>query len=111
MSDYSLQDIGQGGWGSIAEDFGGNGDVGSGDTTSALVSSLENIGINFAAGAATVGLGAIGKSAGVSSLYSNPAALAYNSALLTRRPGTVSPVGAALGVSGNTLVLAGVVVI
>ena len=102
--EFSLQDIGSGGWGGVAENFGSNGDTGSGDITSAL----ENIGVNFAAGAATVGLGALGKSAGISSAYTNPAALAYNSALLTQRPGTVSPVGAALGVNGNTVVAAGV---
>jgi hypothetical protein len=106
--EFSLQDIGSGGgWSGVSESFGGNGDTGN----NGVISALENIGVNFAAGAATVGLGALGRSAGVSSAYTNPAAVAYNSALLTRRPGTVSPVGAALGVSGNTLVFAGVFLI
>jgi len=107
--DVSLQDIGAGGWGGVAESVGGNGDTGDGSITSAL----ENIGINFAAGAATVGLGALGKSAGVSSAYTNPAALAYNSALLTRRPGTFSPAAAALGLSGggSGLLIAGVLLV
>jgi len=104
--EFSLQDIGSGGWSGVSEAFGGNGDSGGGN---GIVSALENIGVNFAAGAATVGLSALGKSAGVSSAYANPAVLAYNSALLTRRPGTVSPVGAAIGVSGNTLVFGGLV--
>ena len=107
--EYSLQDIGSGGWSGVSEMFGGNGDTGDGNGKNGILSALENIGVNFAAGAATVGLSALGKSAGVSSAYTNPAALAYNSALLTRRPGTVSPVGAAIGVSGNTLVFGGLV--
>ena len=106
--EFSLQDIGSGGgWSGVSESFGGNGDTGG----NGIVSALENIGVNFAAGAATVGLGALGRSAGVSSLYTNPAALAYNSSLLTRRPGTFSPVGAALGVSGNALLIAGVLLV
>ena len=104
--EFSLQVIGSGGgWSGVSENFGA--DTGNGSITSAL----ENIGVNFAAGAATVGLGALGRSAGVSSLYTNPAALAYNSSLLTRRPGTFSPVGAALGVSGNALLFAGVLLV
>jgi hypothetical protein len=91
----------------------GSPDVGVDDTSggSGIVSALENIGVNFAAGAATVGLGALGRSAGVSPAYTNPAALAYNSSLLTRRPGTVSPVGAAIGVSGNTLFFGGILLV
>ncbi len=106
--DFSLSDIGGGsGWGGVSESFGGNGDVGGGGITSAL----ENIGVNFAAGAAAVGLGALGNSAGVSSAYTNPASLAYTSSVLTRRPGTFSPVGAALGVGGNSLLFAGVLIV
>jgi hypothetical protein len=107
MMEFSLQDIGSGGWGGVAENLGGNGDTGN----NGIVSALENIGVNFAAGAATVGLQAFGKSQGVSSAYTNPAAVAYNSSLLTRRPGTVSPIGAALGVSGNSLLFAGVLLV
>jgi hypothetical protein len=99
--DFSLQDIGSGGWGGVPESFGGSGDTGTGDITSAL----ENIGVNFAAGAATVGLGAIANNAGVSS-----SSLAYGSSALTRRPGTASPYGAALGASGNTLILGGLLI-
>jgi len=94
--------------------LGGTPDVGTWDTDNSgnsVLSALENIGVNFAAGAATVGLSAIGKAAGVSPVYSNPAALAYNSSLLTRPPGSVSPVGAALGVSGNALLIAGVLLV
>jgi len=97
---FGLQDI---------ADWGGDGSSPDNSGNGGILSALENIGVNFAAGAATVGLGALGRSAGVSSAYTNPAALAYNSALLTRRPGTVSPVGAAIGVSGNTLVFGGLV--
>ena len=80
---FSLQDLGGGGGlAGVSESRGGTG----------ILSALENIGVNFAAGAATVGLSAIGKAAGVSPVYSNPAALAYNSSLLTRPPGSVSPV-------------------
>jgi hypothetical protein len=96
--DFSLQDTGSGGWGSVPESFGGNGDTGTGDITSAL----ENIGVNFAAGAASVGLGAIGRSAGVSSAY-NP--YVNNPAYLTRPPGSAIPYGSAFGASGNTLFL------
>jgi hypothetical protein len=101
--EFSLQDIGSGGgWSGVAENFGGNGDTGDGSITSAL----ENIGVNFAAGAASVGLGALGKSAGVSAPYGS-----QNPYYLTRRPGTVSPLGASLGVGGNGVVIAGVLLI
>jgi hypothetical protein len=101
--EFSLQDIGGGGggWGGVSESFGGNGDTGDGSITSAL----ENIGVNFAAGAASVGLGALGRSAGVSA---SPASI--NGGYLTRRPGTYSP-GVALGVGGNGVVIAGVLLI
>lgn len=92
-------------------DWGGDGSASDDTGNSGILSALENIGVNFAAGAATVGLQAFGQSQGVSSAYTNPAAVAYNSALLTRRPGTVSPVGAALGVSGNTVVFAGLALV
>src|SRR5712692_1639779 len=97
---FGLQDI---------MDFGGDGSSPDSSGNGGILSALENIGLNFGAGAASIGLAALGKSAGVSSAYANPTALAYNSALLTRRPGTVSPVGAAIGVSGNTLVFGGLV--
>ena len=100
--DFSLQDTGGSGWGSVSENFGdGNGDTGTGDITSAL----ENVGINFAAGAASVGLGAIGKSAGVSSAY-NP--YLSNPSLLTRPPGTLA---ASAGIGSNGVVLMGVLLV
>src|SRR5712691_2633222 len=92
-------------------DFSGGGESPDNGGNQGILSAFENIGLNFAAGAATVGLSALGKSAGVSSAYTNPASVAYNSALLTRRPGTVSPVGAAIGVSGNTVVFGGLVLV
>jgi hypothetical protein len=96
--DFSLQDTGGAGWGSVSENYGtGNGDTGTGD----IYSTLENIGVNFAAGAASVGLGAISKSAGVSSPYSS-----YN---LTRPPGSLPAYGA--GVGGNGVVLVGVLLV
>jgi hypothetical protein len=112
--EFSLQDIGSGGWGSVSEGVGAgisSGDTGDGSTQSGgFLTSLENIGVNSIAGLATVGIQAYGKSQGVSSAYTNPAAIAYNSAALTSRPGTFSPIGAAIGgVSGKTLVVAGLV--
>jgi hypothetical protein len=101
--DFSLQDTGGSGWGSVSENFGnGNGDTGTGDITSAL----ENIGVNFAAGAASVGLSAIGKSAGVSSGYGS---YGYNPGLLTRPPGSLPAYGA--GVGSNGVVLVGVLLV
>ena len=100
--DFSLQDTGGSGWGSVSEDFGngGNGDTGY----SGITSALENIGVNFAAGAASVGLNALGKSAGVSSPYG------YSSpSLLTRPPGSLPTYG--VGVGGNGVVLVGVLLV
>ena len=99
---FSLQDLGGGGGlAGVSEARGGSG----------IISALENIGVNFAAGAATVGLSALAKSQGVSQAYANPAAVAYNTSVLTRPPGQVSPIGAALGVSGDSLLLAGVLLV
>ncbi|HET7107799.1 MAG TPA: hypothetical protein VFI38_13395 [Candidatus Acidoferrum sp.] len=100
--DFSLQDTGGSGWGSVSEDFGGNGDTGYGGITSAL----ENIGVNFAAGAASVGLNSLGKSAGVSSPYGS-----ISPAYLTRTPGTVPNYGATFGAGGNGVVLVGVLLV
>ena len=103
--DFSLQDIGSGGgWGGVSESFGGNGDTGD----NGILSALENVGVNFAAGAASVGLGALGKSAGVSTAY-NP--YATNPALLTRPPGSPLPYGSAFGPGGNGVVLVGVLLV
>ena len=101
--DFSLQDIGSGGWGGVSEDLGGNGDSGQ---SSSIFSALENVGVNFAAGAAAIGLNSLGKSAGVQSSYSP-----YNNpANLTRNPGTlVGPPRVNAGLSSNTLVLGGLV--
>ena len=103
--DFSLQDTGGAGWGSVSENFGngGNGDTG-GDN--GILSALENVGVNFAAGAASVGLSAIGKSAGVSSGYGS---YGYNPGLLTRPPGSLPAYGA--GVGGNGVVLVGVLLV
>ena len=100
--DFSLQDTGGGGWGSVSESFGGSGDTGTGDITSAL----ENIGVNFAAGAASVGLSALGSSAGVASAYP----YASNPSLLTRPPGSL-PYGSSLGTGSNGVVLVGVLLV
>jgi len=109
--DFSLQDLGGGsGWGGVSEAFGGNGD--SGDN--GIFSALENIGVNFAAGAATVGLSALGKSAGVSTAYAPVGSrdFALNSSQLARRPGSAPPgVAASLGVRSNGIVFAGVLLI
>lgn len=75
--------------------FGGFGDVSDpslSSGSSGITSALENIGVNFAAGAAGVGLSALGNSAGVS-----PSQVGYNTALLSSRPGTLSPLGVAAG--------------
>ena len=99
--DFSLQDTGGSGWGSVSENFGtGSGDTGTGDITSAL----ENIGVNFAAGAASVGLSSLGASAGVSSPYGS-----INPALLTRPSGSLSAYSA--GVGSNGVVLVGVLLV
>jgi hypothetical protein len=85
-----LQD--NGGW-------NGPGDVSdqtlqSGGFGSVLTNSLENIGVNFAAGAAGIGLSALGSTAGVS-----PSTVGFNTALLSSRPGSLSPLGVAAGTS------------
>jgi hypothetical protein len=99
--DFSLLDTqGGSGWSGVSE-----------DRPDGILSAFENLGVNLAAAAGTVGIQALGKNLGVSSMYTNPAAISYNSALLTQRPGTVSPVGAALGVSGNALLFGGVLLV
>jgi hypothetical protein len=95
--DFSLQDLGAGsGWSSVNESNDGG--------SSGIVSSLESIGVNFAAGAAGVGLGALANNAGVSPYQAN-----YNSALLTARPGSVSPFSVAAGnaFGNNSLLIVG----
>jgi hypothetical protein len=87
------------GWGTVAESFGGNGDTGS---SGGIVSALENIGVNFAAGAAAVGLSALGKSQGVSTAYP-----AYNPGALTRPPRSVPNYRGTYGASGSNVVLIG----
>ena len=81
----------------------------SGDGGSGISSAFQNIGLNLAAGAANVGVGAFENAAGVSpyQLAQNSAFLGANSALLTSRPGSISPFRAATGISSNTLVLGG----
>jgi len=95
-----LQD--NGGWSGAGDTSDQTLDSGGGG--SLITSSLENIGINFAAGAAGVGLAALGSSAGVS-----PSQVGYSTALLSARPGTVSPFGVAAGASllNSPLVLVG----
>jgi hypothetical protein len=81
--DFSLSDIGGSGWGTVAENFGdGNGDTGSDSITSALA----GLGINIAAGAASVGLQTLAQSQGVQAAYP----LGYNAAMLPR-PALSSP--------------------
>ena len=99
--DFSLQTLG--GVNDVPN-YGGN------DSDNGIVSSLENLGVNLAAAAGTVGIQALGSKLGVSGYYTNPAAIAYNSSLLTRAPGS-SPVGAALGVSGNAILFGGILLI
>jgi hypothetical protein len=84
----------------------------TGDGGSAITSALENIGVNFAAGAANVGVAALGNAAGVTpgQLAANASLLGYNSALLTSRPGSISPFRAATGVSSNVLVFGGLLI-
>ena len=76
-----------------------------------ITSALENLGLNLGAAAGAVGISALGSKLGVPSAYTNPAAIAYNSNLLYQRPGTVSPVGAAFGVSGNAILFGGILLV
>ena len=63
--DFSLQTL------------GGVGDVPNYSTDNGgIVSSLENLGVNLAAAAGTVGIQALGSKLGVSGYYTNPAAIA-----------------------------------
>lgn len=99
---------------SFLQDYGGLGGISdvADKSTFNITDALENIGTNFLAGAANVGVAALGNAAGVTpqQIAGNATALAYNSALLTRPPGTVSPFSAALGVSPTTLVVGGVLI-
>lgn len=84
----------------------------SSDGGSSIVSAFQNIGVNLAAGAANVGVGALENAAGVSpyQLAQNSAFLGSNSAILTSRPGSVSPFRAVTGVSSNLLVFGGLLI-
>jgi hypothetical protein len=95
--DFSLNDLGAGaGWSSVNESNDG-GDSG-------IVSSLENIGVNFAAGAAGVGLGALANTARVS-----PYAASYGTSVLTARPGSFTPfsLAASSSLANNPLLIVG----
>jgi|SRR5579859_1617742 len=85
-------------FGGTAESFDSNGNDG-------IVSALENIGVNAAAGAASVGLSYLGKSAGVQSAYSP-----YNSALLTQNPSLLAR-GPYASAGSNSIVLVGFLLI
>lgn len=85
-------------------DFGGTQEAFDSTGNSGIISDLENIGVNFAAGAATVGLGALSKSAGVSVPYGS-ALTPYN---ITQRPGTLVP--PISPISSNTILLGGVLI-
>lgn len=64
----------------------GTPDVGTDDSSSSdngVLSAFENIGENFAAGAASVGLNALAKSAGTS-----PVVAPYSASTLAQRPGS-----------------------
>jgi hypothetical protein len=89
---FGLQDI---------MDFGGDGSSPDNSGNSGILSALENVGVNFAAGAASIGLNALGRSAGtgITSAYASPGYLARN-------PGT-PPSRLNAGVSTNTLVFGG----
>jgi hypothetical protein len=85
----------------------------SSDSGSGIIDAFKNIGLNLASGAATVGVGYLANQAGVSpaQFAATGGSLAYNSSLLTARPGTRTPLGAALGVSPNVLVIGGALVL
>ena len=79
----------------------------SGGITSALETSLLNLGTNVAAGAASVGLNAFAKSTGTA-----PVVAPYSAGTLARAPGTVPyassvPLSQSLG-GNSTLIIGGV---
>jgi hypothetical protein len=105
--DFNLQDIGIGGGWSVSDDSKPDGTTGF-DWTSAL----ENVGVNFAAGAASVGLQTLAKSQGVSASYINPYTQPRGQVLVptTNRLGFGTGTGSALlvgtlGVAGLGLLL------
>ena len=105
--EFSLQDIGSGGWGGVSENTGPSGDSGG----SGIISALENIGVNVAAGAASIGLQSLGKSQGVAAPYGGVYS-SYNPSLLTARPGTIPPYASyGAPVKGSTLAMAGFVIL
>lgn len=89
---FGLQDL---------SDFGGDGSAPDSSGNSGIVSALENIGVNFAGAAATVGLQSFANSQGVRSNLVNQ--YAYTGGI-ARPPGTL----VAAPASSNTLVVAGV---
>ena len=99
MSDVSLQDIGSGGWGSVSESFGGNGDTGSGSIWSSLAPSLIN-------DAANIGLASLGNSPGItSSPYGYLSPGSGGGSAYRGRPAV------AAGIGGNSLLLVGLLLV
>ncbi len=92
---FGLQDL---------SDFGGDGSAPDSSGNSGIVSALENIGVNFAGAAATIGLSSFARSQGVNSNLVNQ--YSYSGGI-ARPPGTV----VAHPASSNGLVVAGVLLI
>lgn len=102
--EFSLQDIGSGGWGGVSEDTGAGGDSGG---SNGIISALENIGVNVASDAAAIGLDRLSSQA----LTNRGVYTSYNPSLLTARPGTVPPYASYSAVKGSTLAMAGFVIL
>jgi len=90
---FGLQDL---------SDFGGDGSAPDSSGNSGIVSALENIGVNFAGAAATIGLSSFARSQGVNSNLVNQ--YSYSGGI-ARPPGVVAPA------KSNSLVVAGVLLI
>jgi hypothetical protein len=83
----------------------------SGSLKSQFLGGLENIGLNFTAGLATVGLGSLAKKGGLNPNIASPANIAYNSRILAAPPGSVTGLSTSLGPDAPLYIAGGVVLI
>ena len=87
-------------------DFGGTAENYDSNGSDGIFYALENIGVNFASGAASVGVSALAKSAGVAAPYAG-----YPGSSLALSPSLLARPTTALGTGSNTIILIGALLI
>jgi hypothetical protein len=98
--------------GAIFNSFGGrDANNPSKSLKSQFLGGLENIGLNFTAGLATVGLGGIAVKAGLNPSIASPQNIAYNTRVLTSPPGSATGLSTSLGPNSSVIIVGGAIVV